>query len=163
MKFRFLILFGLVFASFAQAKQAPKFSGELMSGGRAKLEKLITPKRALLLCFWATWCAPCLQELKSVTAHLKEHPELPLDLMTVNVDTSESATDVKPLVKQNGYTFPVILDPKHEILAKYNESKELPFSVLIGDNSAIELTFKGYREDMFTQIEGVLAKSKGNK
>lgn len=159
MKIRILLLASLV-ANVGIAKIAPSFSGSTMGGGRVRLAELVAPNRTLLLTFWATWCVPCIEELKQVSAKLQENPDIALDVMTVNVDTSETSTDVKPLLKANGLRFPVILDPKHEILVKYNESKTLPFSVLIGENGTIESTFNGYSETMFSTIQTALNKQK---
>src|SRR3989338_9732085 len=89
----------LSFSVLGMAKTAPTFSGELMGGGRVTLKDSLKHNRALLLSFWATWCQPCMQELKEVVTHLKSDPKLPLDILTVNVDTSETKTDVKPTLK----------------------------------------------------------------
>jgi cytochrome c biogenesis protein CcmG, thiol:disulfide interchange protein DsbE len=148
------------------AKAAPSFNGDLLGGGRASLAKYLSEaeknQKPIILSFWATWCAPCMQELKSITEKLSNDPELKADLVTVNVDTSETTSDVKPTLKLYKFNFPVVLDPKHEIFSKYQDSKDLPFSVLITPKGEIAATFKGYDESMFTKIKEA-AKSGGGK
>lgn len=85
--------------------------------------------------------------------------KLPLDILTVNVDTSETASDVRPTLRMNEFTFPVVLDPKHEIFARYHNEKTLPFSVVLNDRSEIVLTFNGYAETMFSQITDLIART----
>lgn len=149
-----LLLFA--FSSFAFAKIAPSFQGELLSGGRSGMRQFLRPNRGLLLSFWASWCAPCLEELKHVTEKLKSDPSLPLDLLTVNVDRSETLADVKPTLKLYRFSFPVILDSRHEIFSKYQQADTLPFSVLIGPDGELLTSFTGYNETMFPAIQRFL-------
>ncbi|MSP18123.1 MAG: TlpA family protein disulfide reductase [Bdellovibrionales bacterium] len=155
---RVLTLIVLIFSSLSFAKIAPSFQGELMGGGRVNLADELGKdhSKALLLCFWATWCAPCMQELKQVTEKLKNDPTIPLKLLTINVDTAETASDVSPTLKLYDFKIPVIKDQKHEIFSKYQDAKTLPFSVLIKPNGEIAETFNGFHETMFTKVREAL-------
>ncbi len=150
-----LVWFSLALASLSVAKVAPPFQADLMGGGKVEMKQRLKPGRVLLLSFWASWCTPCIEELNQVTKHMKEDAKLPVDLLTVNVDTSETTTDVKPTLKLYRFDFPVILDPKHEIFGRYQDQKTLPFSVLIGPSGNIEATFSGYHEEMFKKIREI--------
>lgn len=152
----FIVLQALTFSSMALAKIAPSFQGELLSGGRARMSQFLRPNRGLLLSFWASWCTPCLDELKHVTEKLKSDPSLPCDLLTVNVDRSETLADVKPTLKLYRFSFPVILDSRHEIFSKYQQTDTLPFSVLIGSDGELLTSFTGYNETMFPAIQRLL-------
>jgi len=146
-------------ACISMAKTAPSFQGELLGGKRTSLQQALKPGRALMLCFWATWCAPCLQELKELQGRIKKEPSLALDLLAINVDTSETSSDVGPTLKLQGLDFPVVLDPKHEIFSKYQSAKSLPFSALISSSGEIVKTFSGYDEHMFEEIKKHLPKN----
>lgn len=152
MKLALFLIFSLSSLSFA--KIAPGFQGELLGGGRVSLSEELAKdnSKALLLCFWASWCAPCMQELKQVTEKLKNDPSLPLRVLTVNVDTAETQSDVKPTLKLYQFKVPVISDQKHEIFSKYQDAKTLPFSVLIKPNGEIAETFSGFHEEMFAKV-----------
>ena len=155
-KLLFLILISIGTVSFA--KIAPSFQGELLGGGRVSLSEELAKdnSKALLLCFWASWCAPCMQELKQVTEKMKNDPSLPLRVLTVNVDTAETASDVKPTLKLYQFKVPVITDQKHEIFSKYQEANTLPFSVLIKPNGEIAETFNGFHDGMFAKVREAL-------
>jgi peroxiredoxin len=148
----------LVISNLSWGKLAPSFQGELLGGGRISLaEELAKDKsKALLLCFWASWCAPCMQELKQVTEKLKNDPSLPVRVLTVNVDTAETASDVKPTLKLYQFKVPVIFDQKHEIFSKYQDSNSLPFSVLIKPNGEIAETFNGFHDGMFSKVRAAV-------
>jgi peroxiredoxin len=131
---------------------APDFPASLLDGKRTSLRENLKPGRYLLLSFWASWCTPCIDELKGVSTQMATRPTLPLDILTVNVDTSDTASDVKPTLKMNNFRFPVVLDPKHEIFPRYHNEKTLPYSVLVNEKGEIVLSFNGYDESMFSQI-----------
>ena len=151
------LLIVLVWQTVAQATVAPSFQGETVSGERVSLNSLLKEKRALLLCFWASWCVPCIEEMRQVSEKIKAQPDLALDIVAVNVDTSETSTDVKPIIRQYHFPFPVILDPKHEIFSRYQQEKSLPFSALISSHGNIEHTFTGYHEEMFAEVKRIVA------
>ena len=153
------ILFALLLCcGLSQAKIAPSFQGELLGGGRVSLKEELTKEsgKALLLCFWASWCTPCMQELKTVTEKIKTDPSLPLRVLTVNVDTAETSSDVKPTLKLYQFDIRVVLDPKHEIFSKYQDANSLPFSVLIKPSGEIIRSSNGYQEDMASIVKGAL-------
>jgi len=152
------LLIVFLLSTVATAKIAPPFQGELLGGGRGSLKQYLKADRVLLVSFWATWCSPCLEELKKVTENLAKDPSLPLEVVTINVDTAETASDVKPTVRLQGFSFPVMLDPKQEIFSKYHQAKTLPFSVLLSPDGNIEATFNGFHEEMFTVVKNVAAK-----
>lgn len=155
-----ILLLGLlvVVSGLAGAKPAPSFRAEKLDGQRVALQDLLSPGRGTLLSFWATWCVPCIQELNAVTKHLKDDPKLALDLVSVNVDKSDTASQVRPLVKEKGFHFPILMDPQHLIFGKYQATPELPYSVLISPSGEILETFQGYNESMFQSVRKHLQK-----
>ena len=142
----------------AMAKPAPHFRAELLSGERTSLKELQKPEKGLLLCFWATWCVPCMEELRLVSEKVKNNPNLPFDVITVNVDSAETSSDIRSTVTQQNVKFPILLDPKHEIFSRYHQGKSLPFSALIDAQGNLVSTFEGLQEDMFKKIFAALKK-----
>ncbi|MCF3935500.1 TlpA family protein disulfide reductase [Acuticoccus sp. M5D2P5] len=48
-------------------------------------------REATIVHLWATWCAPCLDELPALAAFLDAHPERADDIVIVSVDTMDRA------------------------------------------------------------------------
>ena len=63
----------------------------------------------MLLNFWATWCAPCKEEMPTLQT-LHELGEADLVLLTVNV--RESIPHVQRYARSTGLTLPILADPK---------------------------------------------------
>ena len=76
---------------------------------QGKTWKLVDFKgKAVLINVWATWCGPCRTEhpyLQKFYDLVKDRGDV--QLVTFNID--ESAADVAPYMKENHYTFPVLL------------------------------------------------------
>ncbi|MCB9255464.1 MAG: TlpA family protein disulfide reductase [Bdellovibrionaceae bacterium] len=150
-KFAFLLFVTLHLNVFGYV--APNFTGEKIDGSRVSLSDVLKEKRALMLCFWASWCVPCLEELSQLAQGLAKNTDLPLDVLTVNVDTAETNEDVRPTMKAYGLKFPVVLDPSHKIFARYQQQGSLPFSVLINSKGEVVESFNGLHEGMFESLK----------
>src|SRR3989338_2820352 len=144
---------GIIFcAVVCFAKPVPPFRGDLLGGGTLSLKETLSPNKHVLLSFWATWCTACIEELTAVTEKMRSLPNLPLKLVTINVDLADSASDVRPTMKLYNFSFPVVLDPQHQIFSKYRNDKSLPYSVLIAPGGDLLRSFQGYSDTLFQEI-----------
>ncbi len=84
--------------------------------------------RAVVLNFWATWCAPCKEELPSLQTLHEISGGNPL---VIGINVREPASRVSRYMKSTGLDFPVVLDPQGE-LAKQWGVTVFPTTVLIG-------------------------------
>jgi thiol-disulfide isomerase/thioredoxin len=58
--------------------------------------------------FWATWCSPCRAELPYVQK-LREQLKDRKDVIVLTFNTDEEVGKVEPFMKENKFTFPVLL------------------------------------------------------
>jgi thiol-disulfide isomerase/thioredoxin len=58
--------------------------------------------------FWATWCGPCRRELPYVQK-LREQMKDRKDVLVLTLNIDEEVGMVEPYMKENKYTFPVLL------------------------------------------------------
>jgi thiol-disulfide isomerase/thioredoxin len=84
--------------------------------------------KVVILNFWATWCAPCLEELPSLQTLRDFSTSNDLLILTINV--KETPSKIQQFVSRNGYTFPVIADRQGDISKKWGV-KLFPTSVVI--------------------------------
>jgi len=85
---------------------ASDFTLETLDGRKVSLSSY--RNQVVLLSFWATWCGPCKQEMPDMQTlydGLKSK-----GLTVVAVDLMEDKETVSRFVKNNKYTFPVLLD-----------------------------------------------------
>jgi thiol-disulfide isomerase/thioredoxin len=65
--------------------------------------------RPVWINFWATWCAPCKEEMPQMQAVYQAHQDS--DLVILGVDFREDAALVRPLVAEGQYSWTFALDP----------------------------------------------------
>lgn len=113
---------------------APDFTVEMLSGESLRLSDL--RGKAVLLNFWATWCPPCRLEMPFIQAVYQEgrYP----DLVVVAMNRNEDAGAVSEFMEQNGYTFPVALDPGLNVAEQY-QVYAVPETFLIDPDGVIRV------------------------
>jgi thiol-disulfide isomerase/thioredoxin len=85
----------------ARARMAPPFSITTTDGQRVSLDDL--KGKAVLIDFWATWCAPCREALPHMREIAKKFQGQPLVLLSVSLDEDEQKW--KDFVAKNGMTW----------------------------------------------------------
>lgn len=84
--------------------------------------------RAVLLNFWASWCAPCREEMPTLHALQQQLGAARAQVLLLNY--RESLARVASFVAQSQWTLPVIADPEGAV-ARHWGVRIFPSSVLI--------------------------------
>lgn len=106
-----------------------------------------------VISFWATWCKPCIKELKNINSILDEWiDEYDMELVAVSVDDSRNAIKVKPTVNALNWDFDVLLDPNGELQRAMNVANP-PVTFLIDQEGKIVYTHTGYVEGDEYELE----------
>ncbi len=87
-----------------------------LSGNPIRLSDL--KGKVLLLNFFATWCAPCRDEMPSLEALFQANQNKDFLILGISRDV-EGKKAVAPFMKEYGLTFPVVLDPEMRAFQLY--------------------------------------------
>lgn len=117
------------------ADNAPEFSLRDINGKQVSLEDY--KGKVVLVNFWATWCGPCQAEMPHLQKMYVDLEKEGFVVLSISADNARDASKVKPLIKRNRYTFPVLLDKDSTVLNQYNPESVLPYNVLIGKDGNI--------------------------
>ena len=98
-------------------------SGQTLTAESLKGKKLV-------INFWATWCAPCKDELPTLQT-LHDISDAHTVVLTINV--REPAARAARYMQSTGMTFPVISDTKGELAKRWGVTV-YPTTVLIAPN-----------------------------
>jgi peroxiredoxin len=107
-------------------KRAEDFTVALLRGEPLKLSE--QRGKPVMINFWATWCAPCREEMPAMERLYRRHREHGFVLLAVSVDAD--AALVRPFLEQHKLTFPVTLDSKMSLANAYGV-RALPSSFLV--------------------------------
>jgi thiol-disulfide isomerase/thioredoxin len=114
-------------------KPAPDFTLESLDGKNLSLSDL--RGKAVLLNFWATWCAPCKIEMPWFVELQSEYGSQGLQIVGVAMDDS-SKEDIAKFAKDMGVNYPVLLG-KEAVGEEYGGVPALPESFFIGRDGKI--------------------------
>lgn len=98
-----------------EGKTAPAFTLPLLSGGVISLAA--NQGKFVFLNIWATWCAPCREEMPSMQRLYEKLAGGKFEMIALSID--EDISKVEEFVKEFGLTFPIALDPKQAVAAQY--------------------------------------------
>jgi cytochrome c biogenesis protein CcmG, thiol:disulfide interchange protein DsbE len=128
-----VIVFSLRDTSAKEGGRAPEFSITTDQG------KLVTPTsfggKVLVLNFWATWCAPCVQEIPSLSQFQKRFANSGVVVVAVSVD--KNAQKYKAFLDRVHVSFETARDPEGNLSAEYG-TFQYPESYIIKDGRVIK-------------------------
>ena len=137
----------------AVGDQAPRFTlRELADDSKSVNSQSLFGGKTTLLSFFATWCKPCLIELKHLQKLYKKYKSKGFVVLAVSMDGPETRAKVKPLVKRYKLTFPVVIDKETRIVKLYNPKNAAPFSVFI-KKGKVTKTREGFQVSDLSAIE----------
>jgi thiol-disulfide isomerase/thioredoxin len=116
--------------------------------------------RPVVVNFWATWCAPCVQEMPHLDAMSKERPEIAF--VGIGIDTAQN---IAQFVAKLPVSYQLLV-AGHAGIALVrelgNNAGGLPFTLLFDAKGSIFDSILGQVEptDLRSRIERLVAKSK---
>ena len=109
---------------------------------------------------WATWCGPCREELPYVQK-LREKLKDRTDVLVLTLNTDEEVGKVEPFMKENKYTFPVLLAQQY---ADGNGVNSIPRNWVISIDGKLMfegIGFGGDGEEWIKKAVEMIEKVKG--
>jgi peroxiredoxin len=115
--------------------------------------------KVVLVNFWASWCAPCREEMPSIERLRQAMAGRPFAVLAVNV--GESGRVARDFASKVPVGFPLLLDRDTSIAKKWG-AKLLPATFIVGPDGAIRYSYLGEldwaREDVRAALEKLMRK-----
>jgi len=135
---------------------APDFTLKSNSGENLRLNEY--RGQVVMLNFWASWCAPCQQEMPHLAELHTTYASMGFQLLGINVD--ENIDDAKKALRKLNVPFPVLFDQENSIAELYNVDA-MPTTIIIDKDGNIRHLHRGYKpgyEDDYQEQVGTLIK-----
>ena len=112
--------------------KAPDFT--ILSDRGHKLTPADFGGKLLVLNFWATWCAPCVDEVPSLNAFQKEFGKQGVVVLGVSIDTNEQ--QYRRFLENYHITFDTWRDPEADLATRYG-TFEFPETYIIDSSGRV--------------------------
>ncbi|MBI2821462.1 MAG: redoxin domain-containing protein [Acidobacteria bacterium] len=118
-----------------------EFEAPLLQGESKRLSDY--GGKIVLVNFWATWCAPCRDEIPGLIDVYREkqsHFEI------LGIAEESNVNDIEAFVKEMGIEYPILIDPKGRIGEQYRLFA-YPTSYLFAPDGTLVRQYTGYLDD----------------
>jgi cytochrome c biogenesis protein CcmG, thiol:disulfide interchange protein DsbE len=126
--------FGSTRSGSTAARPAPALHGKTIDGERFELDAL--RGQVVLVNVWATWCAPCREELPELRALQLSLADRGFTVVGVSVDRAGALVQVRQMVDSFSLPYPIVFDPESRAIAGW-EVRGYPTSFLVDRNGTI--------------------------
>ncbi len=119
---------------------APDFALKTRDGENTRLSE--HRGEVVMINFWASWCAPCRQEMPLLEELYTRYQPLGFTILGVNVE--EDSSQALAMLEDIPVSFPVLLDTQSSVSKLYNVVA-MPTSILIDRDGNMRYLHHGYK------------------
>ena len=139
------ILF-VAFIGLGASAQLPSVQLKNLNGKPVNTAKLSNDGKPFVISFFATWCKPCLRELKAIAEVYPDwQDETGMKLIAISIDEAQNASKVRPLVDSEGWEYEVLLDPNSDF-ARSMGVQSIPHVFVVDSKGKIVYNHSGYSD-----------------
>jgi peroxiredoxin len=120
--------------------RAPELGLPDMTGQVVRLEGL--RGQVFVVDFWASWCAPCADEMRVLERLYTQHRASGFSVIGVSQDGA--ASNIQQFLRRIPVTFPLVLDTGHAIAQRYAPPR-MPTSYIVGRDGIVRHVHAGFR------------------
>ena len=129
-------------------RAAPEFTTQTLDGSRIRLSQY--RGKPVLLNFWATWCAPCQDEMPLIQRASDIYKAQGLVVLAVNYQQTNTSS-MQAFLRKVSARFPAVFDPAGQIAGAYGVNVGLPVSVFIDRSGTVSFIQLGQMPDAILQ------------
>lgn len=136
----------LLCCAFVVKAQLPSVQLKDLSGKTVDTATLSNDGKPFVVSFFATWCKPCMRELKAIAdAYPDWQDETGMKLYAVSVDDAQDTPEVKALVASEGWEYEVLLDSNEDFKRSFG-IQNIPHVLVFDGKGNMVMSHSGYTE-----------------
>ena len=126
---------------------APPFTATAVTGADSGAVRTLGDYdgQVVLLNVWATWCAPCREEMPSIQALHETYGPQGLKVLAVSIDDARGEPAIRDFAREFGLTFDILHEPTGDIQRAY-QTTGVPETFIIGRDGVIQRKQVGHAD-----------------
>lgn len=158
MKKYFLLMCLISVSTFAQKQLPDLYLNNLESKSISLRNDFSEKDKLYLFSFWATWCAPCINELEEMNDLQSEWKKtLNLEIIAVSTDDARTQKRVKPLVNGKNWNYSVLLDTNQDFKRALS-IVNIPYTIVVKNGNIVHVQngyVPGNEEQLFEKLKAL--------
>ena len=127
-----------------------------INGKEVKIADLSRSGKPIIISFFATWCKPCIRELKAIHELYPDwQDETGVEMYIVSEDEGQDVQRVAPMVNGFGWEYKVLLDPNGTLKRAMNV-QNIPHLFIIDSKGQTVYNHVGYTDGSEKEIRKFL-------
>ena len=160
MLFLSIITFLSLSICFSQST-VPSATVKNLSGTQVNTNTFSNDGKPFVINFWATWCKPCIEELKNIHELYEDwQNETGVKIYAVSIDDSRNSKKVAPFIKGRQWKFEVMLDENSDFKRAMNVNNP-PHTFLFNGKGEMVWQHNGYAQGdentLYDEIKKIIA------
>ncbi|MEG1498666.1 MAG: TlpA disulfide reductase family protein [Bacteroidales bacterium] len=145
-------------AQWVGAQKLPSVKLKDINGKEVNTADLNNDGKPIILNFWATWCKPCLKEMKAISDVYSEWvEETGVKMISVSIDDSRSSAKVKTMSDANSWEFEMLLDVNGDFKRAMNVVNPPHVFILDGEGNTV-FQHNGYSDGSEEELIEIVRK-----
>lgn len=152
------VLLTAIVMSVGASAQLPQVQVKDTKGRTVNVAKLNNNGKPFAISFFATWCKPCLRELRAIADVYEDwQEETGMKMYIVSIDDAQNTSKVKPMVDAEGWDYEVLLDANSDFFRAMG-LQAVPHMLVIDGKGKVAYTHSGYTDGSESEVIEVIRK-----
>jgi thiol-disulfide isomerase/thioredoxin len=118
------------------ASEGLRLTGKKLTGEPVEVDIRSFKGKVVLLDFWATWCASCIDDMPYLQRVYEQYRSNGLEIISLSIDPESQWDKVKKILERERPSWPQVLLGSSEPMRRYG-GRALPYTLLIDKNGAL--------------------------
>ncbi len=139
-----------------KTKKVPTVKIKNINGQQFNTADIQNDGKPMIISFWATWCKPCIKELKAIDESFEDWvDETGVKLYAVSIDDKKTSARVKTMTNAFGWEYEILMDENQDFKRALNVGN-VPHTFLIDGKGNIVWQHTSYapgdEEELYEEL-----------